>query len=72
MLKLLIKPKIADLVDFYIDNGVMDAPPSTVLQIKENKIQIIRQGALTVPTAFFRKYSGKIDRVLLLYKYGIS
>lgn len=39
----------ADTVDFYEDAGPQSSGPSTVVEIRDGKISILRQGALTIP-----------------------
>lgn len=37
-----------DQIDFYIDNGVQNNPPSTVIRFIDQKIEIIRQGVFKI------------------------
>lgn len=37
-------------VDFYLDGGVCDSPPSTIIKIVDGSIEIIRHGAVEVTT----------------------
>lgn len=43
------KEYFADDVDFYVDGGVVaDRPPSTVIRIVDDAIEVVRQGAVTI------------------------
>jgi L-threonylcarbamoyladenylate synthase len=42
------KEYFGNSVDFYLDAGVLDNPPSTVIEIKDNKINILREGAFKI------------------------
>ena len=37
-----------DQLDFYVNAGKLDNPPSTLVAIKRNKLQVIRQGAVKI------------------------
>jgi L-threonylcarbamoyladenylate synthase len=38
-----------DNADFYVDGGIRSGEPSTVLQIKDGKLTVLRQGVASVP-----------------------
>lgn len=40
------KKYFGDTVDFYVDGGVMESAPSTLIEIRPNKILILREGAV--------------------------
>lgn len=42
------KKYFGDEVDFYIDGGELNSPPSTLIQITNNKINILRQGSYEI------------------------
>ncbi len=42
------KKYFGDQVDFYLDGGKLDSEPSTLVEIKEGKINVIRQGAFKI------------------------
>lgn len=35
-------------VDFYVDHGVLESEPSTIVRIKEGKLEIVRKGAVDI------------------------
>jgi L-threonylcarbamoyladenylate synthase len=37
-----------DKLDFYVDQGILNSPPSTVIKIENEKVEIIRQGAVRI------------------------
>lgn len=37
-----------ELLDFYVDAGGLSGQPSTLVQIVEDKLQVVRQGAVTI------------------------
>lgn len=39
-----------DHVDFYEDAGPLEGGPSTVVEIREGRVVVLRQGAVTIPT----------------------
>ncbi len=49
------KKYFGDKVDFYINGGKMKSQPSTLVEIKNGKIIIKRQGAVTLKTALVQK-----------------
>ncbi len=38
-----------DRVDFYVDGGIRSGEPSTVLEVKNGKVVVLRQGSFRVP-----------------------
>jgi L-threonylcarbamoyladenylate synthase len=42
------KAYFGDQVDFYLDQGRLDSPPSTLIRTKGGKIEILRQGAVKI------------------------
>ncbi len=40
------KKYFGDKVDFYVDGGDLDSLPSTLVRIKDNKIEVLREGAV--------------------------
>lgn len=42
------KKYFSNKVDFYVDAGKLESPPSTLIEIKNDKIKIIRQGMLVL------------------------
>lgn len=38
-------------VDFYVDGGVQDGPPSTIIRVVDDAIEIIRKGAVDINEA---------------------
>jgi L-threonylcarbamoyladenylate synthase len=42
------KKLFGDKLDFYVDYGSLDNPPSTLVAIIDNKLQVIRQGAVKI------------------------
>lgn len=49
------KKYFGDRVDFYIDNGKITSPPSTLVEIKNGRIRIIRKGSGKIPKALLKK-----------------
>lgn len=41
-------PGQGDMVDFYEDGGELDSPPSTLVRINGDKIEVLREGAVKV------------------------
>ena len=39
-----------DRLDFYVDAGMLENPPSTVVSVKDNELKILRQGSLIINT----------------------
>ena len=44
------KKYFQDSVDFYLDFGVLNNPPSTIVKLENNTFEVIRQGALDITT----------------------
>jgi len=42
------KKYFAQGVDFYLDGGVLNNPPSTLIQIKDHQVHVLRQGSFTI------------------------
>lgn len=42
------KKYFGDKLDFYIDEGILESEPSTLIKINDNKVEILRQGAVKV------------------------
>lgn len=42
------KKYFGDKVDFYEDGGELDSPPSTLVRITGDKVEILRQGVVTI------------------------
>lgn len=37
-------------IDFYLDGGPLTSPPSTLIKIEDNKLSILRDGAIKIPS----------------------
>lgn len=37
-----------DLVDFYVDGGTLDGQPSTLINVHDGKVQVLRQGSVII------------------------
>jgi L-threonylcarbamoyladenylate synthase len=42
------KKYFGDQIDDYLDEGVLDSPPSTVITIENGKIKVLREGAVII------------------------
>ena len=42
--------EFGDLVDFYVDNGEMNADASTIIQLVNGTVTIVRKGAVHIPS----------------------
>ncbi len=47
-------------VDFYVDAGILDSPPSTLIKMDGEKITILRQGSFSFAKKEFKKDSFKL------------
>jgi L-threonylcarbamoyladenylate synthase len=41
-------------IDFIVDNGIMDAKPSTIIDISCGYVKVIRQGEIIIPEVFLK------------------
>lgn len=46
------KKYFKDRVSFYVDSGNLETAPSTVVKLKNSKLEILREGALKIPKQF--------------------
>ncbi len=61
-------------VDFYIDEGKLSAEPSTIIEIKDNQINILRQGAVKlhdIETASRKRYHLSMNKNVNFLLAGI-
>ncbi len=42
------KEYFGDAVDFYIDGGVLQSPPSTIVKLESDKVTVLRPGAVEI------------------------
>lgn len=48
------KKYFKDSIPLYIDNGELNSPPSTVIQLEKNKFILLRQGATNIPKTLLK------------------
>jgi L-threonylcarbamoyladenylate synthase len=48
------KRYFSDSIAFYIDGGVLKSKPSTVAQLKDGKLIVLREGAAKIPAKFLK------------------
>lgn len=41
-----VRVSFKDSVDFYVDGGKLDSLPSTLIKFEDNKVVVIREGAM--------------------------
>ena len=43
-----------DEIDFIVDNGEMDAEPSTIIDITSGFVKVLRQGQIIIPDSYLQ------------------
>lgn len=55
----LLKSRLSNGVDFYLSNGKMKSLPSTLVEIKNGKLRVVRKGASRISKFLTRKRANK-------------